>query len=99
MIREKLTWDNLHERIITLTIIFILVFLGITILSYYLLPEGFLLNKNNTTNFDTSTNIVICTFQIFAWNMISVLAIFISSLFSKKRRINKNTYHYHTMYL
>lgn len=84
MIREKLTSDNLYERIITLTIIFFLVFFGITILSYYLLPDGFLLNKNNETNFDTSINIIICTFQIFAWNMISIAAIFISSLFGKK---------------
>ena len=84
MIREKLTSDKLFESIITLTIIFLLVFFGVTILSYYLLPEGFLLNKNNGTNFNTSTNIIICTLQIFAWNMISVVAIFIGSLFSKK---------------
>ena len=84
MIREKLTSDKLFERIITLTIIFLLVFFGVTILSYYLLPEGFLLNKNNETNFNTSTNIIICTLQIFAWNMISVVAIFIGILFSKK---------------
>ena len=84
MIREKLTSDKLFERIITLTIIFLLVFFGVTILSYYLLPEGFLLNKNDGTNFNTSTNIIICTLQIFAWNMISVVAIFIGSLFSKK---------------
>ena len=84
MIREKLTSDKLFERIITLTIIFLLVFFGVTILSYYLLPEGFLLNKNNGTNFNSSTNIIICTLQIFAWNMISVVAIFIGSLFSKK---------------
>ena len=84
MIREKLTSDKLFERIITLTIIFLLVFFGVTILSYYLLPEGFLLNKNNGTDFNTSTNIIICTLQIFAWNMISVVAIFIGSLFSKK---------------
>ena len=84
MIRKKLTSDKLFERIITLTIIFLLVFFGVTILSYYLLPEGFLLNKNNGTNFNTSTNIIICTLQIFAWNMISVVAIFIGSLFSKK---------------
>ena len=84
MIREKLTSDKLFERIITLTIIFLLVFFGVTILSYYLLPEGFLLNKNNGTNFNTSTNIIICTLQIYAWNMISVVAIFIGSLFSKK---------------
>ena len=84
MIREKLTSDKLFERIITLTIIFLLVFFGVTIFSYYLLPEGFLLNKNNGTDFNTSTNIIICTLQIFAWNMISVVAIFIGSLFSKK---------------
>ena len=72
------------KRQIILSIIFLLIFLGTTILSYYLLPEGFLLNKNNGTNFNTSTNIIICTLQIFAWNMISVVAVFIGSLFSKK---------------
>ena len=84
MIRKKLASDKLFERISTLTIIFLLVFFGVTILSYYLLPEGILLNKNNGTDFNTSTNIIICTLQIFAWNMISVVAIFIGSLFSKK---------------
>lgn len=84
IIRNKLTSDKLYERIIALTIIFVFVFFGVTILSYYLLPEGFLLNKNNLTNFDTSTSIILCTLQIFAWNMISVVAVFIGSLFSKK---------------
>jgi len=41
MVRKKLTSDNLYERIITLTIIFLLVFFGITILSYYLLQKDF----------------------------------------------------------
>ncbi len=29
-------------------------------------------------------NIIICTLQIFTWNMISAVAVFISSLFGKK---------------
>jgi hypothetical protein len=33
MIRKKLTSDKLFERIITLTIIFLLVFFGVTILA------------------------------------------------------------------
>lgn len=86
MIRNKLTSSKISERIITLTGIAFILFLGVTILSYFILPEGFLLNKNNITNFDTSLNIIICMFQIFLWNMISVVAIFISCFFAKKRK-------------
>ena len=89
MIRNRLTSSKISERIITLTVITFILFFGVTILSYFILPEGFLLNKNNLTDFDTSSNIIICMFQIFLWNLISVLAIFIGCFFAKKRKKNE----------
>lgn len=86
MIRNKLTSYKISERIITLTCIAFILFFGVTILSYFMLPEGFLLNKNNITNFNTSSNIIVCMFQIFLWNLLSVVAIFISCFFAKKRK-------------
>lgn len=86
MIRDGLTSSNILKRIITLTILSFLLFFGVTLLSYFLLPEGFLANKNEWTNFTTSSNVFLSTFQIFLWNMLSVLAILIASFFAKKKR-------------
>lgn len=86
MIRDGLTSSNMVKRIITLTILAFLLFFGVTLLSYFLLPEGFLANKNELTNFTTSSNVFLSTFQIFLWNMLSVLAILIASFFAKKKK-------------
>lgn len=86
MIRKRLTSAKLLDRIICLTILFLVTFFGITIISYIVLPEGFLMNKNNVTNFDTSSNLIIGAIQIFFWNMLSVLAIVISSFFGNKKK-------------
>ena len=42
-IREGMISDKVAQRILWLTIVFFIAFFGITILSYYFLPEGFLL--------------------------------------------------------
>ena len=101
MIREKLTSEKLSKRITVLSILFIIIFFGVTILSYFILPEGFLLNKNNTADFNTSTNVFLSTIQIFAWNMISVLAIIIGSLFSKRNNEKQNylSLSYHVFFI
>lgn len=53
---------QLSERIFWLSILFFIVFFGTTILSFYFLPEGFLLSKNlirNHSFFDSSYHIPI----------------------------------------
>lgn len=84
-VRKKLYSDNVWNRIVTLICIFCFVFFGVTIISYYLLPEGFLSNQSNMKDFDTSTGLLACTLQIFFFNMISVLCILVASMFSKKK--------------
>gem|GEM_PF-5148607 len=44
-LHEKLTNNSLKERISFTIILFLIMFLGVMIASYYLLPEGLLKNK------------------------------------------------------
>lgn len=84
-VRKRLYSDNIWNRIVTLVCIFCFVFFGVTIISYYLLPEGFLSNQNAMRDFETSASLLVCAFQIFFFNMISVLLIVFASLFSNKK--------------
>ena len=84
-IRKKLYSDNVWSRIAMLLCIFCFAFFGVTIISYYLLPKGFLSNQSNMKDFETSTSLLVCTLQIFFFNMISVLCILVASIFSRKK--------------
>lgn len=94
-LKDKLTSKRLIDRILYLFIVFTVIFYGITVLSYYILPEGFLLRKNNLTNFSTSNNLMTSALQIFMYNMLSVIFIVIGSLFAKKKSKDKNYMAYH----
>lgn len=84
-IRKKLYSDNVWSRIAMLICIFCFAFFGVTIISYYLLPKGVLSNQSNMKDFETSTSLLVCTLQIFFFNMISVLCILVASIFSRKK--------------
>ena len=88
-IKRKLKSDNLIERITFCIICFFGLFLTVTILSYFLLPEGVLIGKQSA-NFEMSANIFCSSIQIFMWNMISVTVIVIGSLFAQKKIEDKN---------
>lgn len=85
MLKTKMFSSNIFARIATLFCVFMFLFFGITILSYFLLPEGALLNKNSLTNFKTSNNPLIGAMQIFLWNLISVACIIIGSIFAHEK--------------
>ena len=55
----------------------------------FLLPEGFLLNKNRISDFQTSENLFLCAVQIFLYNMLSVAFIFFGSAFARKKEGEK----------
>jgi lysylphosphatidylglycerol synthetase-like protein (DUF2156 family) len=84
-LHEKLTNNSLKERISFTIILFLIMFLGVMIASYYLLPEGLLKNKNPMQSWETSGNNFILTLQIFLYNMLSVLVIIFGSLFGQKK--------------
>lgn len=87
---EKLSSDNLKMRIFWASILFLLLFFGVTILSFYLFPEGLLKNKNSMLGWETSESVLILTSQIFFYNLLSVLVIVLSSLFGTKKERDKN---------
>lgn len=90
-IKEEMISDKVSRRILWLTIAFVIAFFGISVLSYYFLPEGFLLRKNGISDFETSENLFLCTAQIFLYNMLSVAFIFFGSAFARKKE-GENTY-------
>lgn len=90
-IKEGVISDRVSERILWLSVLFFLVFFGTTILSYYLLPEGFLLGKNRISDFRTSENLLLCAVQIFLYNMLSVFVLFFGSAFAKRKE-ERGTY-------
>lgn len=90
VIKEKLSSNNLKERIIYSSILLLVVFLLVVIVSYYFLPEGFLKNKNPLQAWDASNNSIILALQIFIYNLISVVVILIASLFSQKKEDESN---------
>lgn len=87
--KEGMISDKVAERILWLSILFFIIFFGTTILSYCLLPEGFLLRKNRISDFKTSENFFLCTAQIFLYNMLSVAFIFVGSMFAKRNEGEK----------
>lgn len=84
-VKEGLVSERVSVRILWLTLVFVIVFFGTVILSFYLLPEGLLLRKNTVTDFQTSENVLLCAAQIFFFNMLSVAYIFLGSAFARKR--------------
>lgn len=92
MVKRHLTSKDLKERIITLTIVFLISFFSLTIISYFLLPEGFLLNKNRMTEFESSSDVIIASLQIFLWNLMHTVIILIGGIFGKKKAGEENYY-------
>jgi hypothetical protein len=82
---EKLSSSSLKERICWGSLLFLLLFFGLTIISYFFLPEGLLKNKNPLQNWETSNNTIVLTLQIFFYNLLSVLVIVLGSLLGTKK--------------
>lgn len=82
---EKLSSNNLKERICWAAILFFLLFFGVTVLSFFLLPEGLLKNKHPLQNWENSDSTFILTLQIFFYNLMSVIIIVLASLLGTKK--------------
>ncbi|MDV3426283.1 MAG: hypothetical protein LIR50_03705 [Bacillota bacterium] len=86
-IKRNLISNNVALRITTTYICLVIIFITVTIISYYLLPQGFLLklNKQPLKNWDTSSNLAISSLQILMFNLISVAAILFGNIFSTRK--------------
>ena len=89
-VRGKLSSDRLGERIGSAVLLFWVLFFTMVILSYYILPEQLLKNKNPMQNWEADGNSIILTLQIFFYNMLSVGVIVTGSLFGQKKESNAN---------
>lgn len=85
-IKGYLASERLWVRIVSTYLLFILLFFGITVLSYFLLPEGFLRDRQPLLGWDTAPSVTTMAMQIFFFNMISVLIILFGNLFATRRK-------------
>ena len=93
-LHKKLSSNSLKERVCWAVILFLLLFFGVTILSFYLLPEGLLKNKHPLQGWAASGNTIVLALQIFFYNMLSVLVIVLGSLFGTKKEWEANYFSY-----
>lgn len=87
---EKLSSNRLKQRMLYSVLVFSIIFFGVTVIGYFFLPEGLIKNKNPLQNWETSSNRIILTLQIFFYNMLSVLVIILGSFFGKKEESQVN---------
>lgn len=80
-----MTSDSIASRITTTYMCFLIIFFTVTIVSYYLLPEGLLRGKHPLQNWDTSPNLMVSTMQIFSYNLLSVVVIILANIFSTRK--------------
>lgn len=88
--RSKLSSDRLGERLLGTTFLFFVIFFGVVVAGYFLLPEGLLKNENPLQSWGTSENVPILTLQIFTYNLLSVSIIILASLFGRKNERETN---------
>ena len=84
--RKNLTSGNVYLRVATTCFLFVVIFLTITTISYFLLPEGILRSKNHAQNWDVSNNLLVSTLQIFLFNQLSVVIVLIANTFSSRKK-------------
>ncbi len=84
-IKAKLTSDDVRVRVGTAALLFLFLFFGLTVISYFLLPQGILKNKHPLQQWETSSNTLNLVLQIFFYNLLSVLVILAGNLFASKK--------------
>ncbi|WP_249274418.1 hypothetical protein [Candidatus Enterococcus clewellii] len=77
--------STLLKRFIQSAAVFYLTFFTALLIGQFLLPEGFLRAYNTGGNITFSSDIFFSTLQIFLFNLLSVLAIVVANLFSKRK--------------
>lgn len=93
MIINGITYKVIYKRILWMYACFFLLYLTITVCSYYLLPEGILRGKHPIINrLEFSPVLWISTLQIFGYNLISIFLIIGSNLIAQQSRISVKRY-------
>lgn len=88
--RKGISHQNIYIRLLYLMFFYWLIFSFSIILSHIFLPEGFLKGVNTGGKMAFSSNVILSTFQIFLYNLISIVAVIIGSLFAKRKSEEEN---------
>ena len=87
------THENVFRRVGWLYVSFFLLFVPVTVLAYYLLPEGILRGKHPIIRALTfSPNLWLSTLQIFAYNLIPTALILGANLLAQRSRFDEETF-------
>jgi len=87
------TDDNLYKRIGWMYVSFFLLFMPVTALSYFLLPEAILRGKHPIiSQLQLSSNMWVSTLQIFGYNLIPTALIIGSNLLAQQSRFARNRF-------
>jgi len=85
--------DNIYKRIGWMYVSFLLIFISVTIVSYFLLPDGILRGKHPIVSaLELSPDLWVSTLQIFGYNLIPTFLVIGSSLLAQTSRISKEKF-------
>ena len=84
-ITDSVTDDDVYKRIGWMYVSFFVLFVPVTVLSFYLLPEGVLRGKHPIISaLEFSSNLWTSTLQIFGYNLIHNFLIIGANLLSQQ---------------
>lgn len=87
-ITNGVTDESVYRRIGWMYVSFFLLYALVTVLSYYLLPEGVLRGKHPIiSRFQFSPNVWVSTLQIFGYNLIPATLIIAGNLLAQQSRL------------
>jgi uncharacterized membrane protein SpoIIM required for sporulation len=90
---DGVTDKDVYQRIVWLYVSFFALFVPVTILSFYLLPEGILRGKHPIISaLEFSPNLWISTAQIFGYNLIPTFLIIGANLLAQQSRLSEEKY-------
>ncbi len=84
-LRQRLASDRWQQRLFTALILFFFLFFAAMVIAYFLLPQGFLRNKNPLQSWQQSPAVWVRAAQIFFYNMLSVAVIALASLAANRK--------------
>jgi hypothetical protein len=86
-ITNGVTDERVYQRIGWMHVSFFLLYVSVTVLSYYLLPEGILRGKHPIiSRLQFSPNMWVSTLQIFGYNLIPTTLIIAGNLLAQQSR-------------
>jgi len=90
---DGVTDDNVYRRIGWMYVSFFILYIAVTVVSFYLLPEGLLRGKHPIIRaLEFSPNLWASTLQIFGYNLIPTFLIIGASLLAQQSRLSREKF-------